>query len=90
MKILILNSHRIRVKQGFISILNCPKNSVFGTNRTVLAHLWEAIRENYFYNEVFDSLDKVMDTLCEGLNYFNSVPETLKSMTYFPHLRITF
>jgi transposase len=53
-------------------------------------HLWEAIRENYFYNEVFDSLEKVMDTLCEGLNYFNSVPEKLKSMTYFPHLRITF
>ena len=53
-------------------------------------HLWEAIRENYFYNEVFDSLNKVMDTLCEGLNFFNSVPEKLKSMTYFPHLRITF
>ncbi len=53
-------------------------------------HLWEAIRENYFYNEVFDSLEKVIDTLCEGLNFFNSVPEQLKSMTYFPHLRITF
>ena len=35
-------------------------------------------------------VDQVMDTLCEGLNYFNSVPEKLKSMTYFPHLRITF
>ena len=53
-------------------------------------HLWEAIRENYFDNEVFDSLEKVIDTLCEGLNFFNSVPEKLKSMTYFPHLRITF
>ena len=53
-------------------------------------HLWEAIRENYFYNEVFESLEKVIDTLCEGLNFFNSVPEQLKSMTYFPHLRITF
>ena len=55
-----------------------------------IEHLWEAIRENYFYNEVFDSLEKVMDRLCEGLNYFNSVPEKLKSVTYFPHLRITF
>ena len=53
-------------------------------------HLWEAIRENYFYNKVFDSLEKVMDTLCEGLNFFDSVPERLRSMTYFPHLRITF
>ena len=53
-------------------------------------HLWQAIGENYFYNEVFESLEKVIDTLCEGLNFFNSVPEQLKSMTYFPHLRITF
>jgi transposase len=53
-------------------------------------HLWEAIRENYFYNEVFESLEKVIDTLCESLNFFNSVPEQLQSMTYFPHLRITF
>ena len=41
------------------------------------------IPENYFYNEVFDSLERVIDTLCEGLNSFNSVPEQLKSMTYF-------
>ena len=47
-------------------------------------HLWEAIRENYFYNEVFDSLEKVMDTLSESLNFFNSIPERLRLMTYSP------
>ena len=76
--------------------LNIPQNIrlIPQTSRSPelnpVEHLWEAIRENYFYNEVFDSLDKVMDTLCESLNFFNSVPEKLKSMTYFPHLRITF
>ena len=76
--------------------LNPPENSrlIPQTSRSPelnpVEHLWEAIRENYFYNEVFDSLEKVIDTLCEGLNFFNSVPQKLKSMTYFPHLRITF
>ena len=76
--------------------LNIPENIrlIPQTSRSPelnpVEHLWEAIRENYFYNEVFDSLEKVIDTLCEGLNFFNSVPEQLKSMTYFPHLRITF
>lgn len=53
-------------------------------------HLWEGIRENYFYNQVFDSLEQVMDKLEEGLNFFNSMPEKLRSMTDFPHLKITF
>ena len=76
--------------------LNIPENIrlIPQTSRSPelnpVEHLWEGIRENYFYNEVFDSLEKVIDTLCEGLNFFNSVPEKLKSMTYFPHLRITF
>jgi hypothetical protein len=76
--------------------LNLPENIrlIPQTDRSPelnpVEHLWEAIRENYFYNEVFDSLENVIDTLCESLNFFNSVPEKLKSMTYFPHLRITF
>ena len=76
--------------------LNIPENIrlIPQTSRSPelnpVEHLWSAIRENYFYNEVFDSLEKVIDTLCEGLNFFNSVPEQLKSMTNFPHLRITF
>lgn len=53
-------------------------------------HLWDALRENYFYNQTFDSLEQVMDALAEGLNFFCSIPEKLRSMTYFPHFRITF
>lgn len=53
-------------------------------------HLWENIRENYFYNQILESMDKVVDTLCKGLVNLSSDPERLRSMTYFPHLRISF
>ena len=53
-------------------------------------HLWEELRENHFYNKVFDSIDAVMDKLCEGLNELMSAPERLRSVTRFPHLRIAF
>ena len=51
-------------------------------------HLWESIRENHFYNQVFGSIDAVMEKLCQGLNELISAPAKLRSMTYFPHLRI--
>lgn len=53
-------------------------------------HLWEEIRAHHFYNQVFDSMSAVMDKLCLGLNELMSAPERLRSMTYFPHLRVTF
>ncbi len=53
-------------------------------------HLWEDIREKYFYNRILKSMDKVVDTLCEGLVNLSSDPERLRSMTYFPHMRINF
>lgn len=52
-------------------------------------HLWEEVREKHFYNQVFESMDAVMDRLCQGLRELMMVPERLRSMTYFPHLRIT-
>lgn len=52
-------------------------------------HLWDEIREKYFYNRTFKSLNAVEDTLCEALRRLNQQPESLRSMTFFPHLRIT-
>ena len=53
-------------------------------------HLWEDIRENYFYNRIFKSMSKVVDELCKGLVALESDSERLRSMTYFPYLRVTF
>ena len=52
-------------------------------------HLWEDLRENYFNNRIFKSMSKVVDELCQGLVNLASNPERLRSMTYFPHFRIS-
>jgi hypothetical protein len=53
-------------------------------------HIWEEIREKHFYNRVFESLDAVSDTLCNGLKELIDLPNKIRSMTNFPHLRVTF
>lgn len=51
-------------------------------------HIWEDIRENHFYNHAFKSIDKVEEKLSEGLLELCAAPERLRSLTFFPHLRI--
>lgn len=51
-------------------------------------HIWEDIRENHFYNHVYKTIDSVEDALCEGLLELCLDPERLRSLTFFPHLRI--
>ncbi len=53
-------------------------------------HLWEYIRENYFYNKIFNSMVQVIDTLEKALLDLSKKTELLQSMTYFPHLRVSF
>lgn len=48
--------------------------------------LWDHIRENYFANKVFDSLDEVEETLCCGIKHLIFNPDIVKSMTNFPWL----
>lgn len=52
-------------------------------------HLWEEIREKHFYNRIFNSLDAVEATLCKALKNLMDIPEQIRSMTFFPHMRIT-
>ena len=52
-------------------------------------HVWEEIREEHFYNRVFDFLDAVSDALCEGLKELSALPDKIRSMTNFPHMRVT-
>jgi transposase len=51
-------------------------------------HIWDEIREKYFYNRHYKSLDKVTENLCDGLIELESDPQHIQSMTYFPHLRM--
>jgi len=50
-------------------------------------HIWDHLRENYFGNEVFDSLDRVEDTLCAGLAALGKDKKLVSSLTYFDWLK---
>jgi transposase len=52
-------------------------------------HIWEELREKNFYNRAFESLAEVSDVLCKGIKELMELPQKIKSMTNFPHLRIT-
>jgi hypothetical protein len=51
-------------------------------------HLWDEIREKHFYNRIFKSLSQVEDELNLGLVELLAEPERLRSLTFFPHLRM--
>jgi hypothetical protein len=52
-------------------------------------HVWDELREKYFHNRVFPSLEALMDVLCQALNDLADDSERLRSLTNFPHLHIT-
>lgn len=51
-------------------------------------HIWDEIREKYFHNRIFDSLDSLIEKLCDALNALADDPDLITSMTFFPHLRV--
>jgi len=53
-------------------------------------HIWDDIREKYFHNRIFPSLDILTDKLCDALNTLADDSQRVRSMTNFPHLRIVF
>jgi len=46
-------------------------------------HVWEYLRENFFGNKIFSSLDAVADSLFEGLRSLVLNAEVLKSLTNY-------
>ena len=51
-------------------------------------HLWKEIREKYFPNRIFSSLDELQEHLCNSLNALSSQNGRIRSLTYFPHIRV--
>ena len=51
-------------------------------------HVWEELREKQLSNLTFASLDEVIDKVCQGLNQLEDDPDSLRSLTYFPHFRM--
>lgn len=52
-------------------------------------HIWEDLREKAMPNKAFRSLDHLEEALCCRLRELEMSPETVRSMTNFPYLRIT-
>lgn len=52
-------------------------------------HLWEELREKYFHNRIFPSLDLLVDELCRGLNELADDQARITSMMSFPHLNVS-
>lgn len=51
-------------------------------------HIWVELREKYFYNRLFSSLDRLIDVLCQGLADLANDPDRSRSLTSFPHLNV--
>lgn len=51
-------------------------------------HVWDELREKYFHNRVFPSLDALIEVLCQGLIDLADDPQRLRSLTSFPHLNV--
>jgi len=44
-------------------------------------HIWDELREKYFHNRAFDSLDALEDQLVEGLRQLEMSPQLVRSIT---------
>ena len=51
-------------------------------------HIWDELREKYFHNRCFSSLEELSGTLCDGLNALADDAARLRSLTGFPHLKV--
>lgn len=69
--------------------LRVPKNITllflppYSPELNPVEHIWEHLRENYFGNQSFDSLDEVEDTLCSALRTIGQDYHLVSSLTYF-------
>jgi hypothetical protein len=78
-------SRRLHLPEN-IRIIKQPAHS---PELNPVEHIWDDIREKYFVNRVFNSLDAVENTLCKGINSLAQNPGYLKSLTNFPYLYVT-
>jgi len=73
--------------------LRVPKNMTllplppYSPELNPVEHIWDYLRENYFGNQVFDSLDRVEDTLCAGFHNLGEDKKLVSSLTCFDWLK---
>ena len=63
-----------------ITLLSLPP---YSPELNPVEHIWKHLRENYFGNAIFDSLDHVENTLCSGLRSLGKDKNLVSSLTNF-------
>ncbi len=71
------------------SLRNSWEQPPYSPEVNPVEHIWDELREKYFHNRVFPSLEPLIDVLCQGLNDLADDSKRLRSLTGFPHLNIT-
>ena len=74
--------------------LNIPDNITlhwlppYSPELNPVEHLWDEIREKWFYNRVFESLEAVEIQLVKALQHYLSSPAELSPFTLFPWMQL--
>jgi putative transposase len=77
-------SHRLKIPENIRFIPQPP----YSPELNPVEHLWEYLREKATPNKAFRSLDQLQDALCKHLRELGDAPDTLRSMTDFPYLKV--
>lgn len=69
-------SNALKIPQNMKLLLLPP----YSPELNPVENIWEELREKYFHNRVFSSLDAVEEQLLHGLVHLESNPEITKSI----------
>jgi transposase len=77
-------SQKVRIPENIRLIFQPP----YSPQVNPTEHIWEEIREKHFGNRLFPTLDALQDCLCMALDNLSCNANSVRSMTYFPHIRV--
>jgi transposase len=77
-------SQKVRIPENIRLIFQPP----YSPQVNPTEHLWEEIREKHFGNRLFSTLDALQDHLCMALEKLSHNADSVRSLTYFPHIRV--
>ena len=77
-------SHQVQIPENIRLLFQPP----YSPEVNPVEHIWDDMREKHFANCQFLSLDDLQGKLCAALNELSSQSDYVRSMTYFPHIRV--
>jgi transposase len=75
-------AHELRVPQT-MRLIQLPP---YSPELNPVEHVWSWLRDNVMKNTAFETLDAVVDTLCDGLESLTKRPDLVRSLTCFSWL----